>query len=138
MTERIPLAIKGMNINYVISQTFQDQMIERFNIKTRLYKQNKETAKQIINKFELTTTPETQLTIFEKPKKHGQPDTRIDLTNFQISNDKVSFSRSDNPDKRINMDYMSFCILTKLVTNNSKGLLEENLTLTTPKLDQTL
>ncbi|MDD3002526.1 MAG: hypothetical protein PHS06_01495 [Candidatus Shapirobacteria bacterium] len=137
MTERTPLTIKGMNINDVVSQTFQNQAIERFNRNRNLYNQNKETTDGLIDKLKLNINHETKFTIFEKPKNPHQPETQINITNIKITDTSIVFSRSDNPEKRISMNYMSFCILTKLTIRNQNGLLEKNLTLTAPKLDQT-
>lgn len=139
MTERIPLGIKGMNINDAISQIFKDKTVERFKDKIELYNQNQKTAEQIINKFKPTIIPETIITIFEKSKNPQQPETQIDLTNFQISDSEISFLKSDNSKNRTSMKFVPFCIVTKLGIKNKNGLLEENLKIypTSTKLDQT-
>ncbi|MDD4135868.1 MAG: hypothetical protein PHN66_02230 [Candidatus Shapirobacteria bacterium] len=145
MTERIPSAIKGMNISDAISQTFQNQAIERFNRNRTLHIQNKKTTDEIISKLKSNINPKTKFTIFEKPKNPQQSEAQIDITNIEITNTSVIFSRSDNPEKQTTLNYLSFCILTKLVNRNSNGLLKENFDITsqwqllptTPKLDQT-
>jgi len=137
MTERQLSAMKGAQINDAINQHFQNENIKRFKENTALYTKNEKIAEKIIDKLELTLTPETKFTIFEKPKIPNQPETQINITDIGITNKSVIFSRSDKPEKRISMNQPAFCILVKLANRNDHGLLEENLALTTPKLDQT-
>jgi len=129
---------KGPNIEAACGQERQNITDIRLKELQKIYQENQNTAGQIIDHFKSTITPETKLTIFEKPKKHGQPDTQINLANFEFSdNDEISFFRSDKPNTKTSMKYLPFCIITKLGIKNENGLLEENLALTTPKLDQT-
>jgi hypothetical protein len=103
------------------------------------HQKNIETSKKIIENFKKIITSETKIIIFEKPETIGQPDKQIELTNFQITDDKISFLRSDNPKNRTSMKFVPFCIVTKLGIKNENGLLEENLKIypTSTKLDQT-
>jgi len=145
MTERQLSAMKGAQINDAINQHFQDENKRRFKENTILFTKNQEISEKIIDKLKQVVNYETKFSIFEKPKSPNQPEKQISLTNIEITDKSVIFSRNDNPEKRISMKKPAFCILVRLANRNKNGLLEENFDITsqwqllptTPKLHQT-
>jgi hypothetical protein len=106
----------------------EQEHINRALLQKARYESNNIVTKNVIAKFKQAITQENhspiKLTIQERNLVPGQPDLQITLSNFQVNEYDIVFSRSDNSTK--SLSHHAFCLQTGLVVREKNEFIKEN------------